>query len=129
MTEEQINLVLLHLPVELSFVDEHDEVRYYSGVDHKIFPRTPGAIGRKVQNCHPPKSVHLVNKILNEMKQGSRDSAEFWMEDFGGKFVYIRYDAVRDDIGKYRGCLESVQDITRLRAVEGSRRLLDEEVA
>lgn len=128
MTAEQINLVLLHLPIELSFVDEHDEVRYYSGVAHKIFPRTPGAIGRKVQNCHPPKSVHLVNKILSEMKAGNRDSAEFWMEDFGGRFVHIRYDAVHDDSGRYRGCLESVQDITRLRALEGSRRLLDEEM-
>ncbi len=129
LTPEQINLILLHLPVELSFVDEHDEVRYYTGLAHKIFPRTEGAIGRKVQNCHPPKSLHLVNRILDEMKAGTRDTAEFWMEDFKGRFVHIRYDAVRDRDGNYRGCLEAVQDIGHLRELSGSHRLLDEEAA
>lgn len=127
LTSEQINLMLLHLPVELSFVDENDEVRYYSGVPDKLFPRSPGVIGRKVQNCHPPKSLHLVNQILSEMKAGTRDTAEFWMDDFRGMFVHIRYDAVRDSSGAYRGCLESVQEIKHLRALEGSKRLLDEE--
>jgi DUF438 domain-containing protein len=127
MSVEQVNLMLLHLPVELSFVDETDTVLYYSGVPDKIFPRTPGAIGRKVQNCHPPKSLHLVNRILSEMKAGTRDTAEFWMENFMGKFLNIRYDAVRDKNGEYRGCLESVQDIAELRTREGSKRLLEME--
>lgn len=123
---QQISLMLKHLPVEISFVDENDTVRYYTGVEHKIFPRTPAAIGRKVQNCHPPKSLHLVQQILDEFKAGTREIAEFWIDDFLGKFIHITYVAVRDELGTYRGTLETVQDITRLRTLEGQKRLLDE---
>lgn len=127
MFPEQIALMLKALPVEISFVDENDTVRYYTGVEHKIFPRTPAAIGRKVQNCHPPKSLHLVQQILNDFKAGTRDVAEFWLDDFFGKFIHIRYVAVRDDQGAYRGTLETVQDITHIRTLTGQKRLLDEE--
>jgi DUF438 domain-containing protein len=124
MTLEQINLMLTHLPVDLTFVDENDRVAYYSEGPERIFPRSPAIIGREVRNCHPPKSVHLVNQILDAFKSGSRDTAEFWIE-LGGKFIYIRYFAVRDKTGYYRGCLEVSQDLTRIRKLEGQQRLLD----
>ena len=127
LTQKQINRMLLALPIELSFVDENDEVRYFTGVEHKVFPRVPAVIGRKVQNCHPPKSLHMVNQILDEMKAVTRETAEFWMDDFAGKFIHISYDAVRDEDGTYLGCLEVVQDITALRNLSGSKRLLDNE--
>ena len=124
MTLEQINLVLTHLPVDLTFVDENDRVAYYSEGPERIFPRSPAIIGREVRNCHPPNSVHMVNKILDAFKSGSRDSAAFWIE-LGGKFIYIRYFPVRDADGHYRGCLEVSQDLTEIRKLEGQNRLLD----
>jgi DUF438 domain-containing protein len=124
MTLEQINLMLTHLPVDLTFVDENDRVAYYSEGPERIFPRSPAIIGREVRNCHPPKSVHLVNQILDAFKSGSRDTAEFWIE-LGDKFIYIRYFAVRDADGYYRGCLEVSQDLAQIRKLEGQQRLLD----
>jgi len=124
MTLEQINLMLTHLPVDLTFVDENDRVAYYSEGPERIFPRSSAIIGREVRNCHPPKSVHLVNQILDAFKSGSRDTAEFWIE-LGGKFIYIRYFAVRDADGYYRGCLEVSQDLTQIRKLEGQQRLVD----
>jgi uncharacterized protein len=115
------------LPVELSFVDRDDKVRYFSHENQeKIFPRTRGAIGMAVQNCHPSKSVHLVNRILAEFKAGRRKVAEFWIE-MGGKFVYIRYFPVRGPQGEYLGTMEVVQDVAPIRALTGERRLLAEE--
>lgn len=123
LTLEQINLMLTTMPVDVSFVDENDEVRYYSeGERH--FPRSPAVIGRKVQNCHPPKSVDTVQRIVDAFRAGERDNAEFWIEH-GGKFLYIRYFAMRDESGNYRGCLEVGQDVTGIRELEGERRLLD----
>jgi DUF438 domain-containing protein len=118
--------ILNTLPIELSFVDADDTVRYFSHENHeKIFPRTRGAIGVKVQNCHPEKSLHLVNRILAEFKAGSRDVAEFWI-DFAGKHVHIRYWPVHSPSGEYLGCLETVQDISRIQQLSGERRLLDD---
>lgn len=124
MTLEQINLLLTHLPVDLTFVDENDRVAFYSEGPERIFPRSPAIIGREVRNCHPPQSVHLVNKILDAFKSGSRDTAEFWIE-LGGRFIYIRYFAMRDARGYYRGTLEVSQDLTEIRKLEGQQRLLD----
>jgi DUF438 domain-containing protein len=121
---EAIDLILRHLPIDLSFVDEHDVVRYYSEGKERIFPRTPAAIGRTVQNCHPPKSVAIVNRILASFRAGTKDVAEFWIT-MDGRFIHIRYFAVRDGAGKYRGCLEVTQDVGAIRALEGERRLLD----
>ncbi len=121
---EVVDLLLRHLPIDISFVDENDVVRYYSDGKERIFPRSPGAIGRTVQNCHPPKSVATVNRILESFRQGKEDVAEFWIE-MGERFVHIRYFAVRDDGGKYRGCLEVTQDVRAIRALVGQRRLLD----
>jgi uncharacterized protein len=119
--------ILNSLPVELSFVDKDDKVRYFSHENgEKIFPRTRGAIGTAVQNCHPQKSVHLVNQILADFKAGRRKVAEFWIE-MGGKFVHIRYMPVRNPQGDYLGTLEVVQDVAPIRALTGERRLLAEE--
>lgn len=124
LTPEQIDLLLTHLPVDISFVDETDTVVYYSATPERIFPRSPGVIGRKVQNCHPSKSVDVVNRILESFRSGARDVAEFWIES-QGRFIHIRYFAVRDAQGAYRGTLEVSQDATAIRALRGERRLLE----
>ena len=120
---EELNLVLGVLPIDFQYVDEHDRVRFYSE-GHRIFPRSPGVVGRKVQNCHPPQSVHKVQQILDAFRAGEKGTAEFWIE-MQGKFLHIRYFAVRDAGGDYRGVVETVQDVTGIRALEGQRRLLD----
>ncbi|MHA1510217.1 MAG: DUF438 domain-containing protein [Promethearchaeota archaeon] len=124
MPLELVNLMLTHLPLDLSFIDENDNVLYYSDVPHRLFPRSPGVIGRNVKNCHPPKSQHIVMKILDAFKKGTKDVAEFWL-DVKGNFIHIRYFAVRDKEGKYRGTLEVSQDITNIRKLEGTQRLLN----
>ncbi|MCJ7644927.1 MAG: PAS domain-containing protein [Candidatus Aminicenantes bacterium] len=124
LTIEQVDLLLTHLPVDVSFVDERDTVRYYSATRDRIFSRTPAVIGCKVQNCHPGKSVHIVDAILKAFKAGDKDTAEFWIE-IEGKFIYIRYFAARDSRRAYRGCLEVSQDVTGIRALKGQKRLLD----
>lgn len=121
---EQIDLMLTHLPVDISFVDENDEVRYYSASKERIFPRSPGVIGRKVQNCHPPKSMPVVQEILDDFRSGKKDDAEFGIT-LQGKFIHIRYFAMRSADGEYRGCLEVTQDVTGIRNLEGEKRLLD----
>ena len=124
LTLEQVDMMLRVLPVDLSFVDADGFVRYYSETAERLFPRTPGAIGRHVENCHPPKSVHMVKEILRAFAAGEREVAEFWIE-MGGKFIHIRYYAVRNPKGEYLGCLEVSQDVTGIRALEGQRRLLE----
>lgn len=118
--------ILNTLPVELSFVDHEDRVRYFSHeFGEKIFPRTRGAIGTNVRNCHPPKSLHMVERILADFKAGQRRVAEFWI-DMGPRKVHIRYWPVHGADGRYLGCLETVQDVTAIQALTGQRRLLDE---
>lgn len=116
--------ILNTLPVELSFIDHEDRVRYFSHEHgHKIFGRTRGAIGTAVQNCHPPKSLHLVEQILADFKAGARDVAEFWI-DMGGRMVHIRYWPVRSADGRYLGTLETVQDVSAIQKLTGEQRLL-----
>jgi hypothetical protein len=124
LTPEQVNLLLKNLPVDVTYVDETDTVRYFSAGDERNFPRSPGVIGRKVQNCHPPDSVHVVNRILEAFRKGERQAAEFWIQS-RGRFIHIRYLAVRDDAGRYRGCLEVSQDVAAIRGLQGEKRLLD----
>jgi DUF438 domain-containing protein len=124
LTVEQIDMLLRTLPVDVTFVDEHDEVRYFSQTRERIFQRSPAIIGRKVQNCHPPQSVHRVQEILDDFRAGKQDVAEFWIQ-MGGKFIHIRYFALRDEAGAYRGTLEVSQDAAHVRALEGEKRLLD----
>ncbi len=121
---ETIEAIFDALPVEVSFVDADDTVRYYSKGDIRIFKRTPAVIGRKVQNCHPRKSVHVVNQILDDFRAGRRDVAAFWI-DLNGRKIYIRYFPVRDRGGNYIGTLEVTQDITEIKTIEGEKRLLD----
>jgi len=121
---ETLEAILDALPVEVSFVDETDTVRYYSKGDKRIFKRTPAVIGRKVQNCHPPKSLHKVEQVMSDLKLGKRDVAEFWI-DLKGRKIYIRYFAVRDKAGKFLGTLEVTQDITEIQKITGEKRLLD----
>lgn len=120
-----INLMLKTLPLDITYVDEEDTVRYFSQSAERIFLRTPDVVGRKVQNCHPPASVHRVQRILDDFRAGQRDVAEFWIQ-MQGKFVHIRYFALRDADGRYRGTLEVTQDLTPLRALQGEKRLLDD---
>lgn len=124
LSKDVLEAVMNTLPVEVSFVDEHDTVQYFNKDGDRIFPRPRTIIGRKVQNCHPQKSVHVVNQLLDEMKQGKRDVAEFWI-DVKGRKIYIRYFAVRDEQKNYVECLEVSQDITDLKEIEGEKRLLD----
>ncbi|WP_084281457.1 PAS domain-containing protein [Alkaliphilus transvaalensis] len=123
LTLEQINLIFKHLQVDLSYVDENEIVKFYSDTKHRVFPRSAGVIGREVQNCHPRESVATVEEIIRAFREGEQDEAEFWLE-MGGKFIYIIYNAVRDDEGNFRGVLEMMQDATRIRSLEGSQKLL-----
>jgi DUF438 domain-containing protein len=125
LTIRQIDMMLKNLPVDITFVDENDTVRYYSETPKRIFKRTPAVIGRKVQICHPPASVDKVIKILEDFRAGKRDVAEFWIQ-MSGKFIHIRYFAMRDEAGDYKGTLEVSQDLTELRKLEGEKRLLDD---
>ncbi len=111
------------LPIDITFVDENDRVRYFSNSPERIFVRSRAVLGREVQLCHPHKSIHIVNKILEDFKSGARNSADFWIER-GGKTIYIRYIAVRDG-QKYLGCLEVSQDISKIKSIKGEKRLLD----
>ncbi|MFV0592733.1 MAG: PAS domain-containing protein [Draconibacterium sp.] len=123
LTLQQINLIFKHLQVDLSYVDEKDVVKFYSDTQHRVFPRSAGVIGRKVQNCHPRESVSTVEAIIEAFRNGTQDKAEFWLE-MGDKFIYIVYNAVRDEEGNFRGVLEMMQDVTHIRSLQGSRKLL-----
>ena len=123
LTLEQLNLLFRHLPVDLSYVDENELVKFYSDTPHRIFPRSANVIGREVKNCHPAKSVHVVEEIVEKFRSGEQSQAEFWINK-PGLFIYVIYTAVRDENGKFRGVLEMMQDCTHIRELEGSRTLL-----
>ena len=122
---EALETILDTLPVEMSFVDSNDTVRYYSKGDDRIFRRTPAVMGKKVQDCHPQKSLYKVEQVVSELKAGKRDVAEFWI-DLKGRKIYIRYFPVRNKQGKYLGIIEVTQDITDIQKITGEKRLLDE---
>ena len=124
LTLDQLVLMLNKLPLDITYVDADDRVTYFSNPADRFFPRSPAIIGRAVQNCHPPESVHIVEKIINSFKKGIRDDARFWIQ-MRGKFVLIQYFALRDKTGIYQGVLEVSQDITDIRKLEGEQRLLD----
>jgi PAS domain S-box-containing protein len=123
LNQEQLAGILEAIPVEISFVDENNLVKFWNKHETRIFKRPTSVIGKSVQNCHPKQSVDKVNQILSDLKSGRRDSAEFWI-NLKGKKVYIRYFAVRDKAGKYLGTLEATQDITEIKKIEGEKRLL-----
>lgn len=121
---EELIAILTTLRIDLTFVDKDDTVRYFSPGKDRIFSRTRTVLGRKVQYCHPPKSVHMVNQILRDFKAGTQDLARFWI-NMGGRMVEIEYFAVRNNAGEYLGTLEVTQDVTEIRALQGERRLLE----
>jgi len=124
LSKEEAEAVLDSLPVDISFIDKEDRVKYFNKAEGRIFVRTKAVIGRKVQLCHPQKSVHVVNKILDAFKTGKKDVAEFWI-NLNDRLILIRYFAVRDKNGKYLGTAEVTQDITDIKKIEGQKRLLD----
>lgn len=123
LTLEQLVGVFNVLPVDLTFVDAEDRVRFFSEGAGRIFVRPKAVIGRKVQHCHPPRSLDKVEQILADFKAGRQNVAEFWI-NFKERFVHIRYFAVRDEAGTYLGTLEVTQDLTRERTLEGEQRLV-----
>jgi len=124
LSPKQIELIFNHLPVDITFVDETDTVRYFSTPKKRTFTRTNSVIGRKVQNCHPPESVWMVEEILEAFRKGEQDDASFWIP-FKDQFVYIQYFALRDEKGTYQGTIEVTQDVKEIRELEGERRLLN----
>ena len=125
---EQLAGIFGTLPLDLTFVDADDRVAFFTEGPDRVFARSKAIIGRKVHNCHPPKSVETVDQILSDFKAGRQDVAEFWI-NFQEKFVHVRYFAVRTPEGRYLGTVELTQDLTPLRALEGERRLLQYESA
>ena len=121
LTPEQINLIFRHMPADLSFVDESEIVKFYTDTKHRVFPRSAGVIGRDVKNCHPRESVASVLEIIDAFRNGERDETNFWLE-LHGKFIYIYYVAVHDENGVFKGALEMMQDITRIRSLEDNAR-------
>ncbi len=120
---EQLTAIFSTLPVDLTFVDADDRVAFFSEGPDRIFSRSKAILGRQVQNCHPPKSVEIVDRILSDFREGRQNVAEFWIE-LEGRFVHIRYFAVRDAEARYLGTLEVTQDVTAIRGLQDERRLL-----
>ena len=125
LSREELEGMLDSLPVDITFVDKEDRVRYFNQSKDRLFPRAKAIIGRPVQLCHPQKSVHIVSRIVEGFRDGSRDVPEFWI-NLQGKLAHIRYFAVRDINGEYLGTLEVTQDITDVKKLEGEKRLLDD---
>jgi hypothetical protein len=122
-TTEELVTVLNTLPVDLTFVDKHDKVKYFSQSAERVFPRTRAIINRDVRHCHPPASSHIVDKILEDFKSGKENRAPFWI-NLGGKMIHIEYFALRNEAGEYLGTLEVSHNIKRYRELEGEQRIL-----
>ncbi len=123
-TPTELQAILNTIPFDLTFVDRDDTVRYFTQGRERIFDRNRAILGRKVQFCHPPHSVHVVERILQSFRSGAKDQAAFWL-NLKGKFIHIEYFALRDEAGAYLGTLEVSQDLTAKRALQGDRRLLE----
>jgi DUF438 domain-containing protein len=125
LTPEEIKSIFNTLPIDITFVDKDGAVKYFSETKDRVFPRPASIIGRQVSNCHPPASVHIVEKIVEELKAGKKDNEDFWIK-MGGKYVHIRYYAVRNDKGEFLGVMETTQDIAPIQEITGEKRLLSE---
>lgn len=123
-TEELVRM-LDTLPIDITYVDKDDTVKYFSQSAERIFPRTKAIIGRKVSNCHPPASVHIVEKLVEDFKAGRKDNEDFWI-DMGEKYILIRYFAVRNEKNEYLGVLEVTQNIRPIQTIQGEKRLVSE---
>ncbi len=124
LTVDQIMMMMNNLPVDITYVDENDEVRYFSAPEHRIFPRSKAIIGRLVENCHPPSSVHIVQELIDAFKSGEKNSESFWIE-MGQKFILIRYFALRDTVGNYKGTIEVSEEVSSIRKLTGEKRLME----
>lgn len=124
LSAEQIRLIFNHLPVDITYVDENNQVKFFSTPEKRIFRRTNSIIGRDVKNCHPHESVHVVEQIVDAFRKGEKDKASFWIQ-MKGEFILIQYFAVRDEKGIYKGVVEVSQEITEIRNIQGEKRLLD----
>ena len=124
---DELEALFIHLPIDITFVDKNDKVRFFSHSSNRVFERNRSIIGRDVRMCHPPASVHIVEQILEDFKSGKENKSVFWMSNFKGRFIYIEYTAVRSPQGEYLGVVEVTQDITRMRGLEGDQRLLSYE--
>lgn len=122
-TKEELEAMINTLPIDITFVDKNDKVKFFSNSKHRIFARPKAVLGRQVQFCHPPSSVHIVNQIVDDFKSGRQDSAKFWI-NLRGKFVHIAYYAVRNEIGEYLGTVEVSQELDEYRNLIGERRIL-----
>lgn len=125
LSTKELNLILNNIPGDFTFVDEDNIVKYFSNSKDRIFPRTKAVIGRTVENCHPPASVHVVEDLVNDFKLGKKDSESFWINK-GDLFVLIQYFAIRDENGEFIGTLEYSQDVSHIRALTGEKRLVEE---
>lgn len=123
LSTKELNLILNNLPGDMTFVDKDDLVKYFSNSKDRVFARTKAIIGRSVENCHPPASVHVVENLVNDFKSGKKDSESFWIR-LGEKFVMIQYFAIRDENGEYMGTLEYSQDIAPIQEITGEKRLM-----
>jgi len=121
----ELESLLNTLPGDITFVGADDKVHYFSEGKSRVFPRTRSIIGRDVENCHPPKSLHVVEALVNDFKSGKKDEESFWIQK-GGLFILIRYYAVRDKEGTYLGVVEVAEEISNLRSLDGSKTLLSE---
>ena len=126
MTPEEINAVLNTVPLDMTFVDKNGLVKYFTQGKERVFDRPKTILGRHVSNCHPPASVHIVEKIVEDLESGKRDYVDFWIR-MGPKFVMIRYFAVRNAKKEFLGVLEVTQDIQPIQEITGEKRLLSEE--
>ncbi len=124
LTTTQAKLLFNHLPFDITFIDEFDKVKYFNQTNNRFFPRSESIIGLDVRQCHPPKSVHIVEKILDNFKEGKENKAVFWI-NVKEKKVLISYYAIRDDVKCYKGTIEVIQDITKIQTLTGEKRLLD----
>lgn len=125
LTQEEVNTMLNTLPLDITFVDSNDKVKYFSEGKERIFPRPRTIIGREIKNCHPPASVHIVEKLVADLKSGKKDNEDFWIK-MGDNFVYIRYFAVRNEKNEYLGTLEVTQNIKNIVQLEGEKRLMSD---
>lgn len=128
VSKEILDALLETIPVELSLIDENDKVLAWNKHDTRIFKRPEAVIGRDVRDCHPKRSLDKVEKIISEMKEGTRDKAEFWIDmpiNDKPEKILIQYFALRNKNGKYLGCLEASQRITHIQSLKGEKRLLD----
>lgn len=123
----ELEALFLHLPIDITFVDNNDRVRFFSHSPNRVFERNRAILGRDVRMCHPPGSVHVVEQILTDFKSGKENKAVFWISNFNGRFIYIEYSAVRGKDNEYLGVVEITQDVTTIRSLEGDQRLLSYE--